>query len=174
MNLKFSKLSVCARDFPGRCYSCKAQRIDPPSPWWPRKSWTFRLSRQCCGVKLDLDLVRELLTIVEDSPAEAGMMRFETNPEAEAATCREIAHLALLIDHGWLEGNWHSDTLMRPCVAIVHRLSMSGHEFLGQVRNSTVWEKLKNKASENGGSMTLAVAQSLAEKLTAQWLGLRD
>ncbi len=125
-------------------------------------------------MKLDLDLVRNALVFVEDRPASAGMCSLGINPDpAKAeASFTQNAHFALLIDHGLVAGNHHEDELMRPVVVNIHGLTMQGHEFLSQVRSSTVWEKLKAKTAEAGGAMTLAILQSLGERITARMLGL--
>lgn len=49
-----------------------------------------------------------------------------------------------------------------PIAATISSLTWNGHEFLDNVRNDTVWAKLKRAVAEKGGAVSFDVLKALA------------
>lgn len=99
-------------------------------------------------MKLDQDLVREVLLAVEASEQDP---RAFFKVEIGARNSEEISyHVMLLHEAGFIEAT-DTGSLSRfewqP-----KRLTYSGHEFLVSIRDNEVWAKTKSLAKEAGGA----------------------
>lgn len=57
----------------------------------------------------------------------------------------------------WLIGVVHS--------YFVYRLSMQGHDFLEDLRNQEVWDKIKNQAFKSGAKLTWTFITAATEQI---------
>lgn len=72
----------------------------------------------------------------------------------DQVTPEEGYHLTLMRDAGLVEGNEASIGLFR--------LTNSGHDYLGAIRNEGVWSKTKDAVANEGGSVALELIKALA------------
>lgn len=95
-------------------------------------------------MKRDMELVRELLLSVESDND------FATLVERHSLEL-VLGHLEIMMDAKLLVGRIYRDTNGDLKSAFVQRLTWSGHEFLDNARNDTVWKKvtatIKNAAT---------------------------
>ena len=89
-----------------------------------------------------MDLIREILLKVESDPElNGGVFKCFDSSDFEGHPVGEITyHIDLLFEAGYLEGV----KTLEPAPAI-SRLTWQGHEFLGSISDSGVWEKVKEK-----------------------------
>ena len=124
-------------------------------------------------MKRDMELIRKLLMMIEDSPdAYAPEIT-----EAEGYSSDMVDyHKALLVDAGLVVGS--EGQMMgkqSPCVDLT-RLSWAGHEFLDAAKEDTRWNKAMKLVRDKGGAITFEVLKALLTSLmkTAVGLGPRD
>lgn len=116
-------------------------------------------------MKRDMDLVRQILIAIEETPDDSVDLNFEEYEE-------ELInyHVGLLVEAGLIKGlgtQATDTTYWSP-----ERLTWAGHEFLDAARNETVWNSAKNLVKEKGGSIPFDVLKDLLLKLTAASIGL--
>jgi hypothetical protein len=113
-------------------------------------------------MKLDKDLVREILLQVEAYPHPMGWV--ELNVPGHSA--EEIAHhIELLDEAGFVEADDLTDTDGYDWRA--KRLTYEGHEFLDTVRDGEVWRLTKETAKKTGVASVHAlfeIAKSYAKQ----------
>lgn len=101
-------------------------------------------------MKLDPDLVRQILLKVEEFPFDGSFH----DVEIEGRTDNEISyHVMLLHEAGLIEAldlSSHSGVCWRP-----KRLTYNGHQFLDAARSDTVWQKAKSWTLKATGTLTL-------------------
>ena len=101
-------------------------------------------------MKLDPDLVRQVLLKVEEFPFDGAFH----DVEIEGRTENEISyHIMLLNEAGLLEAldlSTHSGVCWKPT-----RLTYDGHQFLDAARNDTVYQKAKSWTLKTTGTLTL-------------------
>lgn len=118
----------------------------------------------------DMDLIRDLLLFVEGNPVLDGNRWFKADsPEEMNVSNHSLAeinyHLAMLIENGFMKGKTGSDYPM------VSKLTWEGHEFLDDIKDSSVWESTKARIAGLPG-VALAVIAELAKAEIKKKLGL--
>jgi hypothetical protein len=123
-------------------------------------------------MKRDMDLIRQLLKIVEERTVPNTLEG--SSLSLDGYTLNQIfAHLAMLEDAGFIEGQ-SVDALSEGTIEYyVHRLTWRGHEFLEAARSDTIWQKAKVKVAAAGGSVSIAVMSELLGALGKEALGLK-
>lgn len=119
------------------------------------------------------DLIRKLMLDLE------GASDFVTDRHAVDGYSRdEVAyHLGLIVRAGLAEGplpqysNTGSDPTI-PRSVIVKRLSPAGHDFIANLRDDTVWKKVKERTAKAGGSVSLDLLGQIGGAVIKQMLGL--
>lgn len=92
----------------------------------------------------------------------SGRIDTESLEEAKKNRRNEIwLHVELLIDCGVIQ-NTQFD---REGVNNNYRLSMQGHDFLEDLRNQEVWDKIKNQAFKSGAKLTWTFITAAAEQI---------
>ncbi|MEQ1627096.1 MAG: DUF2513 domain-containing protein [Nitrospira sp.] len=76
-------------------------------------------------------------------------------------------HMRLLDEAGLIRAKCRQHVPLN-CVAL--SLTWRGHEFLDQIRQDTVWNKIKDAAREKGLSLSLDVISGLAKSIIASIL----
>lgn len=123
-------------------------------------------------MELRLDLVKKLLLIVEQTPANRVVPVIQIEG-VDQDTVDE--HLELLIkDAHYLEGKVHPGGSGQQRIVRVHvdRMTKAGHEFLANAKNETVWNKTVATVKEKGSSFSLELISRLLNQIAAQQLGL--
>ncbi|MGD1025628.1 MAG: DUF2513 domain-containing protein [Candidatus Sulfotelmatobacter sp.] len=122
----------------------------------------------------DMELTRKLLLWVDGEPRLDGtpgrFLVFDNGTEVGAPdhSVAEVAyHLRLLVEAGFLLGKFHPVTGM----PVISRMTWNGHEFLDNVKDSTVWENTKSRIAGLPG-VALAVIAEIAKAEIKKKLGL--
>ena len=118
-------------------------------------------------MKRDWDMIRKILTRLEEHSSDQGSLRLSDFPENEAASV--AYNLELLIEAKIVSGQMSEEITLEPQDFFAERLTWECHEFLDSIRNDGIWKKTKKQFSQNGLSMTFdlikAVASGLASSL---------
>lgn len=116
-------------------------------------------------MKRDMELVRKiLLTIEAETPNDfGGITKIEGYDDTVAGH-----HVKWLEGGGFIEAalSQHSDGIS--WVAI--DLTWKGHEFLENARNDTVWKRVVGQIRDKGGSLSLAVIESMLTKAATDFM----
>ena len=114
-------------------------------------------------MKRDFDLIREILLRVEQvDPEEPYIFRWEIDGYSEPVV---LEHVKLLIDAGYVEGNYELSTAYHVMGTIVSRLTMKGHDFLDTMRDDTVWNRTKSKIQKATGTTSLEIVKEVAASI---------
>ncbi|HEY2413893.1 MAG TPA: DUF2513 domain-containing protein [Pirellulaceae bacterium] len=121
-------------------------------------------------MKRDMELIRKILLVVEESQGEPDLTVLFKDGYDEAALSynawlTQEAGLTAGIDPCW------SDSDPYPAV-FLRRLTWQGHEFLDAARNEPRWKGVMGKVKSAGGGVTLAVLQSLLSDALKQQIGI--
>ena len=111
-------------------------------------------------MKRDWDLIREILTKVEDIDSNTVDVKLSDFPDDKHLAVSY--HVKLLIDTGIIKGQM--SPVMQSKDFFVHSLTWEGHEFLDSIRNDTVWEKTKAIFADKGISMSIDLVKGVATK----------
>lgn len=119
------------------------------------------------------DLIRKLMLDLEVANS-----RVFHSHQVDGYTQDQVAyHLALMIKAGLAEGaepryrNDGSDSTI-PAAVFVSRLTPAGHDFISEIRDDTVWAKVKERTVKVGGSVSLEVLKQIAGAVVKQLVGL--
>ena len=120
-------------------------------------------------MKLDLDLVREILLLAEGAPPNVAVGSISV-PGYDQDTVLE--HLELLHERRLIEAHLLRAGHQRVAGAVVERLTWEGHAFLGDARNDEVWSRTKEIVKDKGGSASFEVVKALLSKVALNLFGL--
>ncbi len=112
-------------------------------------------------MKRNMDLIRMILIEVEGE---------EAVDLAEYSTEELVYHRSLVIEAGLCEGAVHIGSGYLPEGVVVHRLTWAGHEYLDSIRSESVWQKTKETFKNQGLSMTIDLAKTVAIKVATDLL----
>lgn len=122
-------------------------------------------------MRLDNDLVREILLAIEDS---SGDPRDWLDIEIPGKSQLEVAyHIRVLAEAGFIEAHNLSSQQIYDWRAT--RLTFQGHEFLDTVRSPEIWRKTKEGVSKVGGAgieLLFAVGKAYAKQQLQEKLGI--
>ncbi len=120
------------------------------------------------AMKLDLDLIRELLVKLEEkgSSHETKFVRADDEDMAvEGFDLEQIEyHLAQLWKSGLIETGGSGSGIGASGDFFFRDLTWSGHEFVNAVRGKDVWQKTKDRLKPVGG-WTLGIAGDVAKAI---------
>src|SRR5690606_26890807 len=107
-------------------------------------------------MKLDMDLIREILQEVEATlPASGSVGHFSLAGRDPIAS---DYHVKKLVEGGFLQAHFMSGPAPR---AVVVEMTYAGHQLLDAIRNDRVWSRIKAKMKELGGSLPLELIKPL-------------
>lgn len=119
-------------------------------------------------MKRDLDFIRAILLKIEDSDTDV----YPNSLVDDAHSIVDVNHhLKLLLDVNYIEA-MDATTLAGECY-IVRRITMSGYDYLDNIRSDTIWRKVKDKLTKiTGGTATAAldVVKTVAATIITQSL----
>lgn len=119
-------------------------------------------------MKRDLDLIRKMLLVIEDSPSGwAPDLKIEGYSDTQVGY-----HAYLMIDAGLARGNDVSTSGSQAPEGLITNLTWAGHEFAEAARDETLWKKAMGIVAEKGGNITLDVMKQLLISLMRGTLGL--
>jgi hypothetical protein len=119
-------------------------------------------------MRRDLDLYRRILIDVEEKGPATGNYGFPDFPDVPKDVLTE--HCRLLIEDNMVDGRVLPH--MQGVEVMIFRLTTSGHNFLANIRNDTIWAKTKDKAKSVGATISIEVLKQLAVAMTKSHLGL--
>jgi hypothetical protein len=99
-------------------------------------------------MKRDMDLIRDILTKVEER-TETDMADLMPDPGNAEDRARYGYHIKMLVEEGFLDGVDGSSMTSPDWLGL--EVKWRGHEFLSTLRDPTVWEKTKEVAGKAGG-----------------------
>jgi hypothetical protein len=107
-------------------------------------------------MKLDMDFVREILLQIEkndkfDGVSSVTMLHFDGHSEDQTEY-----HLSRMVQGGFLDG------VARGHRAVIKGLTWEGHQFLDEIRNDTIWQRVKGQAMAKTGGLSFDVVRALA------------
>lgn len=121
-------------------------------------------------MKLEPDLIREILTFTETIPAGEYMdLPAIGGHDQMTVNC----HARHLHSAGYLEGNIEVDQHGRPVRCRITDLSWKGHEFLGLARDNEGWAWAKKSLSGKALSVSMSVLTRALEAYTLLQLGIK-
>ena len=123
-----------------------------------------------CGVQRDMDLIRQILSKIEDHSGGFAPRNFEIEGDYSAAQIGY--HVWLLGDAGLIKATDVTTHGSESPRAIPVNLTWEGHDFIAAARNDTVWSHAKEKAKSVGGSLSFAVFKQLLDSLVKHQLGI--
>jgi len=117
-------------------------------------------------MRLNFDLVREILLAVEQAPANRPVKVDLQDRDRDDV----LEHLELLIDNGLLKGRVMPSGMGGKRIYDIHveGLTWKGQEFLENARNDQVWRKALALIKEKGMSASLEVLTTLLVKVMSQ------
>lgn len=119
-------------------------------------------------MKRDWDVVRELLTKVEECSTPGDTLRLSSFPSERAADISY--HAELLLEAGLVDGQMSKTIGRGPHDFFLRRLTWNGHEFLDSIRSVSVWEKTKKVFASKGIEMTVDLIKSIATEVASATL----
>lgn len=124
-------------------------------------------------MKRDMNLIRELLLLVEESKVELWV----SNLEIDGYTDEEIAYNGyLMIDGGLAEGRQTTENDgmggKRPVAQTLTNLTWEGHEFFDSIRNDSIWKNTLNYIKEKGGNVPFNLIPPITALFAKQYFGL--
>ncbi len=115
-------------------------------------------------VKIDFNIIRKILLSLEESPTPNTAINAKNItdfPEQEVAYNMQQLKDRGCINATILESRTGSGTINS---AIAHRLTHSGHELLGLIRNDSVWEEVKDTCQKLELEMTFNIVTTVAKR----------
>jgi Hypothetical protein (DUF2513) len=124
-------------------------------------------------MKRDLDLIRSILLEIENTPAGQSVhhLDFEGIDPAIIAEHVELLTQANLIDAKLARAFNYSGVLAVSNYDI-RMLTWEGHDFVTNVKNKTVWDKVKSTIAEKGSEVPFHVVKVLAANYMSQLFGI--
>ena len=115
-------------------------------------------------MKRDYDLIRFILIDVE---ADVDEWSKNVNQQAKADYDVINGHVELLVDHGELkyptDNKGQYDVLIDGTwIPSLCKLTMEGHDLLDNIRNPSIFKKIKQKVENIGGQVSLEIFKTLA------------
>jgi len=111
-------------------------------------------------MKRDMDLARQILIQVEDSPAPFFPVRLNIEGKSQEEI---VYHVVLLEEAGWIEATDVGDDWRLPT-----RLTWQGCEFLESVKDNTRWKEVKEVTEKIGGFVVQAMMPTIIEAIKVQ------
>lgn len=108
-------------------------------------------------MKRDMEYVRELLLQIEEKYPIEDQSVVDDNYYIK--TEKEKYHLQLLIEAGFINGEINFDgeeDYIQDC-----RLTWAGHEFLDNVRDNSIWEKIKRCCKEKSVDLSIEAIKAV-------------
>lgn len=121
-------------------------------------------------MKRDMDLCRQILLVVEDSPANTWVESFPFVGDYGAVVVAE--HVALLKEEGLVEAEIIRYLGPEPPDFVIRKLTWRGHDFLDAARDEGRWAKAKERLADAGVSATFDLLKGVLESLARGDLGL--
>jgi hypothetical protein len=113
----------------------------------------------------NMDLIREILLKTEEVTPDKSMNYNLLESKDKISEQEYIYHVMLLKEAGYI------DAILKPSEGdilfggLIKRLTWEGHEFLDNIREQSVWNKVKDKIKSHGGTVSVSLLTELAKNL---------
>ena len=114
-------------------------------------------------MKRDFDLIRKILLYVEENHDGNTFIMHNLDGYENNVF---IYHCKLLSDVGLLDGEVEGFLGPEDSEFVCRGLTWAGQDYLANIKNDTVWNKVKKTALEKGIDLTLDIIATLAAKYT--------
>lgn len=119
-------------------------------------------------MKLDYDLIRDLLFITEEnsdgeSPLKDELYLSKLNEKSKARLIRY--HLKFLHDVDYIQCKLTVKNIYRPI-----DITPKGRSYLDSIRNDNVWSKVKTTFAEKAGDMSFDIVKAIATNIIMDML----
>lgn len=121
-------------------------------------------------MKRNLDLIRHILLIIEDSSSDRLTISDFITEEYPGNVVSH--HLKLLLDCGYIDAVSRNTIGAPYTMFIVHRMTSQGYDYLEAVKDNSIWDKTKTKLLELGGTATLDTVKTISSSIALKMLGL--
>lgn len=124
-------------------------------------------------MRRDDDLIRKLMLDLEDASSRIG----DAHVVPGYSRAQVAYHLAIILKSGFAEGpkpiypSDGSDPTV-PAAVMISRLTPEGHDFISELRDDTVWERVKERTAKVGGSVSLEILKQVGSAVIKQMLQL--
>ena len=117
-------------------------------------------------MKRDIDILRAILFQVEhEGDAEEPLIHSLAIEGVEQAIVNE--HVKILIDSGYIEGEYKYSTNNRIMLTLVRGLTPKAYDFADNIRNDSLWRSIRERISATSGSASLPIIEQIAHQLVA-------
>jgi hypothetical protein len=120
-------------------------------------------------MKRDMELIRALMLEVELQDSNFNYDSLQAIGYTEAQI---DYHLQLLIEEKFIDGEVHHFLGTRTPNIIIEKLTWSGHEFLDNARNESIWKEAMKTVKEKGGSVGIGILTQVLTSVAKQQFGL--
>ena len=115
-------------------------------------------------MKRDIDLLRVILMQVEsEGQAEEPLLHTMGIEGLDQALVNE--HVKLLIDSGYLEGEYKYSTNNRILLTSIRGLTPKAYDFIDNIRNESLWRSIKERITATSGTASLPIIEHIAHQL---------
>ncbi len=115
-------------------------------------------------MRRDIDLLRAILIQIESEGDPAEPLIHSMAVEGyEQAVVNE--HVKLLIDSGFVEGEYKYSTNNRILLTLIRGLTPKAYEFLDNIRNEQLWERIKERVTTTTGTASLGIIENFAHQV---------
>ena len=114
----------------------------------------------------NLDLYRSILLLVEkEGDPEEPLIHSLAVEGVDQAIVNE--HVKLMVDAGLLEGEIKFSTNNRILLTAIRGLTPRAYDFLDNVRNDGLWERIKERISTTTGSASFDIVEEFAHQIVS-------
>lgn len=114
-------------------------------------------------MKRDMELIKKALLIIEENEDDRKEIRAPENVNENDF----VYHLQIMEQAGFTKNKiQYADNKV---LWIYSSLTWDGHEFLGAIKNETVWRKVKEKLGSEIVAVPLTVIASVSKELALKW-----
>lgn len=121
-------------------------------------------------MKRDLDLIRHILIVIENSDSDKLTVDSFTTDEFNEKMVS--FHISLLLDCGYIEAAKFTVIGQKYQQYIVKRMTSSGYDYLDAIRSDNIWFKTKEALKSIGNSASLDIIKAIAGKIALSILEL--
>ena len=122
-------------------------------------------------MKRDLDLIRKILLEVESCDDPGGIRDSMGINIKGYSTALTNYHVGLVIDAGWVTGTSLNTLESSSKFYFNLNLTNTGHEFLDNAKNESVWQTVKKDLGSKWGSVSFSVLQTLLNQAALKLFG---
>lgn len=121
-------------------------------------------------MKLNYDCIRDLMIFLEDNLSYENAY-WISDIKIDGYSDEELIYTAeKLFEAGYINGNLSRTLSSRYPLILIREITWQGHELLGNIRDNTVWKKLKSKISNVTTSVSIPILNSVASAILSELL----